>query len=84
MTGCSTDSTANIQDRASLRQCGSLKQKLDQLNLGLLLGIGRSEEVAMVNVLAPSLSVNSAGDWWSSSARTTGYNSSQMQARSDV
>jgi len=58
MTGCSTNSTANIEDRASLRQCGSLKQELDQLNLGLLFGIGRSEEVAMVNMLAPGLSVN--------------------------
>jgi hypothetical protein len=58
MTRRSTNSTANIEDRAALGQPRTLKQKLNQLNLGLLFRVGRSEKVAMVNVFAPGFSVN--------------------------
>jgi hypothetical protein len=58
VTRGSTDTTANIENIAPLRQCRTFKQEFNQLNLSLLLGVGRSQEIAMVNMLAPGFSVN--------------------------
>jgi hypothetical protein len=50
-----SDPTTYVKDRAAFWESGFLQEQIDQLDLGFLFGVLGSEEVAVVDVLAPVL-----------------------------
>ena len=80
--GGTANATPHVEHRAAFLKLRAVKQQIDQLGLGLFLGVGVEDEVAMMNMLAPDL-VNRLRKFMVRSG-TIESSSSPMLAHSDV